>query len=100
MLSPHYFWVFPILTLAPERLISALRDTGFDATAGRSLDVVEKVTGRSDGDNSNARTALSHMVFLPFYPEMTDEAWANMAEVVNEVAGRSGSNSAPATSAE
>ncbi len=100
MLSPHYFWVFPILTRAPERLISALRDTGFDATAGRSLDVVERATGRSDGDNSNARAVLSHMVFLPFYPEMTDEAWANMAGVVNEVAGRSDSNSAPATSAE
>jgi len=45
MLSPHYFWVFPILTRAPDHLISALRDTGFDATAGRSLDVVERATG-------------------------------------------------------
>jgi dTDP-4-amino-4,6-dideoxygalactose transaminase len=83
-LSPHHYWVFPVLADQPAPLVEALREAGFDATVGRSLDVVERPAGRADADNATAQTVLSHTVFLPFYPEIPDEAWERMAGIVRE----------------
>ncbi len=81
-LSPHYYWVFPIVADHPTAVIQALRDAGFDATEGRSLAVVEQPSPGT-GANANARALRAHTVFLPFYPEMTADARARMAAVVN-----------------
>lgn len=80
--SPHYYWVFPIVTDDPAIVIHALRDAGFDATEGRSLEAVEQPSPRT-GTNTNARALSAHTVFLPFYPEMTADVRARMAAVVN-----------------
>lgn len=81
-LIPHYYWVFPIIADDPASVIHALRDAGFDATEGRSLEVVEQPSPGT-GANVNARALRAHTVFLPFYPEMTANARARMAAVVN-----------------
>ena len=81
-LSPHYYWVFPIVVDHPAAVIKALREAGFDATEGRSIEVVEQPS-RGTGANANARAIRAHTVFLPFYPEMPACARARMAAVVN-----------------
>lgn len=83
-LTPHYYWVFPILVPEPKRVIRALRQAGFDATEGRSFDVVQDPLGSGAHDTTQARDILSHVVYLPFYPEMSRRGWERMAEVLSE----------------
>ena len=80
---PHYYWVFPILVPDPSSVISALRAAGFDATAGRSFDVV--TTARRD--TTQASEVLAQAVFLPFYPELPSREWTKMAAIVARSVG-------------
>ena len=80
---PHHYWVFPILVRDPRSVISALRAAGFDATAGRSFDVV--TTARRD--TTQASEVLAHAVFLPFYPELPAREWTKMAAIVARSVG-------------
>ncbi len=80
---PHYYWVFPILVPDPPSVINALRAAGFDATAGRSFDVVPT----AGGDTAQASEVLAHAVFLPFYPELPPREWTRMAAIVTRSVG-------------
>ncbi len=80
---PHHYWVFPILVRDPPFVISALRAAGFDATAGRSFDVVTT----AGGDTAQASEVLAHTVFLPFYPALPSGEWTRMAAIVTRSVG-------------
>ena len=83
-LTPHHYWVFPILVPEPKRLIRALREAGFDATEGRSFDVVQDPPGSGGDSTTQAKDILSHVVYLPFYPEMSRRGWVRMAQVLTD----------------
>jgi dTDP-4-amino-4,6-dideoxygalactose transaminase len=85
---PHFYWIFPILVDDPPRLIHALRAAGYDATEGRSFDVVATPAVSGEQDNRAALEIMAHTVFLPFYPGMTAAGWEGMARVVKARAGK------------
>lgn len=69
-------WLFPVVTDDPQRLISALRTNGFDASRGASqICAVPPAPPR-------ARWLMVGLVFLPLYPEMTRSERRRMAMVV------------------
>ena len=65
-------------------MIRELREAGFDATEGRSFDVVENPLGFGVHDTTQAKDILSHAVYLPFYPEMSRRGWERMAQVLSD----------------
>jgi perosamine synthetase len=80
--EPHTYWVFPVLTDEPERLMDHLAGVGFDATQGQSLCVVTPPTDRADQQATAAEELLAKAVFLPFYPELPAAVSERMAESV------------------
>ena len=79
---PHTHWVFPILVDNPQQVLAGLRRAGFDATQGQSLWVVAAPGDRPWLEPTAAREVLSHVVFLPLYPEMSNQAVRRMAQAV------------------
>jgi dTDP-4-amino-4,6-dideoxygalactose transaminase len=79
---PHSFWVFPIMSSDPVSALKALRQGGFDATVGRSFTLVE---GRGGNDCPNAARVLDQAIYLPFFPQMSDNELVRMAQVVRQV---------------
>jgi perosamine synthetase len=80
--TPHTYWVFPILTDSPERLIDELARAGFDATQGQSMCVVQPPADRAALKAQAAERLLANMLYLPFYPELTPGEARRMADVV------------------
>jgi perosamine synthetase len=78
--QPNTYWVFPVLVNQPDQLIEQLVREGFDATQGQSLCVVPAPAGRAKA--SLAEEILAKIVFLPFYPELSEKESRRMAEVV------------------
>jgi perosamine synthetase len=64
---PHTFWLLPIVTPDREALIAELRGHGFDATRGRSFEVVGE-----EGVASEAERIYRMAVYVPVYPAMPD----------------------------
>jgi perosamine synthetase len=85
--SPHTYWVFPIIVGEPGRVIDRLSRAGFDATQGQSLCVVSVPAGRPEQATPAADELLAKIVFLPFYPELPERESQRMAEVVLELTG-------------
>lgn len=84
-------WLLPVNGYDPDSLIPALRREGFDATRATSnIAVVEAPPGRPDCTPTAAARMMSHIVFLPAYPELTDEAIERLIRGVNEYAGSVG----------
>lgn len=84
-------WLFPVSSPEPKALISALRRVGFDATRATSnIAVVEAPTTRPECAPTAAARMMSHIVFLPMYPELTGEAVERLIRGVNESAGGDG----------
>lgn len=81
-LSPHAFWVFPILADAPDAVRLELARYGFDATQGHSMIVVDPPAGREGLEPRETRRFLSRILFLPFYDAMPDEELDRMAAVL------------------
>lgn len=81
-LSPHAFWVFPILTDTPDPLRRELARHGFDATQGHSMIVVDPAPGRDDLEPRETRRFLARILFLPFYDALPEEELDRMAEVL------------------
>jgi len=79
----HTFWIFPILAQRPRELISRLRLEGFDATRGASMEIVAPPEGRPD-TAPTIRTAFDRIVYLPLYPDMSEEAVDRLGRVVCE----------------
>jgi len=101
-MSPHSYWVFPILAEEPERVIAELRRAGFDATQGQSMCAVAAPPDRPERAPRNAANALAKIVYLPNYPELPEPAARKMADVVLRIAEKpaflkNGSPGAPQT---
>lgn len=82
--SPHHYWVFPIITADPDRVIAALRREGFDATQGQSLCVVDPPKDRAALEPVNARLTIAKLVYLPCYPGMPESSFRDIARIVND----------------
>lgn len=78
-LSPHAYWVFPIITGTPDPLRRELARHGFDATQGHSMIVVDPPPGREDLEPRETRRFLARILFLPFYDALPDEELDRMA---------------------
>ncbi len=94
-LAPHAFWVFPILTDAPDPLRRELARHGFDATQGHSMIVVDPPPGRDDLEPRETRRFLARILFLPFYDALPDDELDRMAAVLVQFSGASASLDAP-----
>jgi perosamine synthetase len=75
--ASHSYWVYPIFVKDAKSVCGRLRDAGFDASASNRMAVIPS-------DNALLRPdfALRHwqnVVFLPWYPELTDGALQRMA---------------------
>jgi dTDP-4-amino-4,6-dideoxygalactose transaminase len=84
-------WLLPVTSYDPDALISALRRVGFDAARATSnIAVVEAPPGRADCTPTAAARMMSRIVFLPVYPELTEEAIERLIIGINESAGSGG----------
>lgn len=95
--SPHVFWVFPILTEQPQVVRDELFRHGLDATQGQSMIVVDPPAGRADLAPCAARRMLSQIVYLPFYDALPDAELERMALVLNSIVQRQGCLTPPAS---
>jgi dTDP-4-amino-4,6-dideoxygalactose transaminase len=82
--QPHSFWVFPVQSSDPERLILTLRKEGFDATQGQSLAVISAPLDRPDLEPHVAYNLLSQVVFLPLDPDMRAKDLQKMAAIIKQ----------------
>jgi dTDP-4-amino-4,6-dideoxygalactose transaminase len=81
----HSHWIFPILAIAPERLIQHLWREGFDATRGASsLYTVEAPDSHADLSPREARQAMQKVVYLPIFAGTTDRDLRRLARVLAE----------------
>jgi perosamine synthetase len=69
----HTYWVFPIQTATPDKLMQFLWRMGFDATRGASsLYVVEPPIDRPKlMSNGAPRQVIQNVLYLPVYPGIT-----------------------------
>ena len=81
-MANHSHWVFPVLAIEPDSLIAALAASGFDATRGERLCVVNPPQDRHELEPTVARTILAQSVFLPCCSGMSESALKKMAEIV------------------
>lgn len=81
--ASHSYWVYPLFASDPIAMRDALRVAGYDATCRTRMAVVPAP------DESRLPTLAldnwQHVVFLPWYPEMSDEAVDVMASVIQSV---------------
>jgi len=78
----HCYWVYPVLAKNPKRLIKSLREKGFDATQGGSMKVIEPPLGHSRVEPVYSHQLHRELVYLPFYPELSDSALEMLPEIV------------------
>lgn len=89
--SSRTHWLLPVTPRDPDSLIPALHRAGFDATRKTSnIAVVEAPPDLPDRAPPAAARMMSRIVFLPTYPELTEEAIERLARSVNESAGGAG----------
>ncbi len=88
--TPHVFWVYPIVTDQPQAVRDELFRHGFDSTQGQSMIVVDPPEGRADLVPTIARRLLSQIIYLPFYDALPDAELQRMAGVLCSVAQRQG----------
>jgi dTDP-4-amino-4,6-dideoxygalactose transaminase len=84
----HSHWVLPVMSDHPPSLLRCLADSGFHATQGRSLSVVEPPPGREALEPHVARGLLAKAVFLPLYPELPSREIDRLARVLLAQADR------------
>ena len=78
----HTYWIFPIVSREPKKLIADLRAAGFDACDLPRSQAVEAPDSRPDLDPTIARDTLQHLVVLPCYPGMPAGEIERQAEIV------------------
>ena len=81
---PHTHWLLPLWTSDPARTMATLAEAGFDATQGQSLTVIPPPGDRPEMDPVVSRQTMSGIVFLPCYPELSAEAVARLAQIVDQ----------------
>jgi len=81
----HSYWSFPVLSPAPDELVSHLWRHGFDATRGNwSLYAVPTAAQNGDRAAPEARDAMSHVVYLPVYPEVRGHELERLTRLTSE----------------
>jgi perosamine synthetase len=83
----HTWWVFPVVTDASvdqSALIQNLARRGFDATSGSQMATLPVPESHAEHPPLQAQRVVERMIFLPFYPELSDHAVAQLAEAVIE----------------
>jgi perosamine synthetase len=80
--TPHNYWLFPVLMKTPAKAIAALEAAGFDATQPSSMKVVEAPADRPELDPMLARKALEQIILVPCYPGIPEAELRRMAEVL------------------
>lgn len=76
-------WVFPVVADDPDGLVEALRQAGFDATRGTSaIAAIDPPAEHEARAPVEARRLLGGIVFLPVYPELSDETLDRLAAAV------------------
>jgi perosamine synthetase len=78
----HSYWVFTVLVDDPDRVVTELREAGFDATRAASLRTVPAPEGRADLEPREAQRILARTVYVPCYPEMPERAVDAMARAL------------------
>lgn len=81
----HVYWIIPVISDHPDRLVKRLWDNGYDATRrGSSLEVLQPP---ENGDYPTPEQALSFMdnvIYLPVYPSMSEEAVKRLVNIIRE----------------
>ena len=72
------YWLFPVVSSAPRRLIAAGRAAGFDFTNGSSTLVA------LDQNCRQAADAMSKVVYVPICSTMPTSAMTDLADAINE----------------
>ena len=76
--SRHAWWLTPVLSSCPDRLIADLRRAGFDATRGTtSLRTI------GSGELPEARRLLAQVVYLPALSPLRSSDLEGLADTVN-----------------
>lgn len=91
--AEHAFWVFPILSKSPERLIRHLWSQGFDATQGASnLTVVPPPEDRPELRDTPSQEVMERVVYLPIYSGLSEKDLRRLAHAVADFEARSGAS--------
>jgi perosamine synthetase len=86
--NSHTHWLLPVTSYDPDALIPVLRREGFDAARATSnIAAIGAPPSHPDCTPTAAARMMSHIVFLPAYPELTGEAMGRLIRAVNEFAG-------------
>jgi len=81
--AAHTFWLFPIVTDAPEECMHRLWRAGFDAARGASsLCVVEPPPDRPQMRASASAAAMSRVLYLPVYSAVPPSRRQRLAELL------------------
>jgi perosamine synthetase len=75
----HSYWVLPIQTNAPDKLIAHLRVNGFDATQKAS-----SLVKLSSGQVADTDLLLDKLVYLPVYVDMKSSDRVKLANLLKE----------------
>ncbi|MBW3542152.1 MAG: DegT/DnrJ/EryC1/StrS family aminotransferase [Planctomycetes bacterium] len=81
-LSPHNYWVFPVLSDDPPATVARLKAAGFDATQGQSMCVVPGPAGRDEIEPRQTRELLAKMIYVPLYPALPEREIHRLADVL------------------
>ncbi len=84
--SHHTHWLFPMMTVDPDRLMRQLWARGFDATCGASnLTCVPAPEGRPVA--TQAARLMREVLYLPLHPSVTRGEMRAMAHAVRDLDG-------------
>lgn len=78
--AAHSYWVFPIFVRDPTAVRDRLRKAGFDATCQARMAVVPAIDDVRAP--TSADTLWKNVVFLPWYPDMPQQAVDAMADLI------------------
>jgi dTDP-4-amino-4,6-dideoxygalactose transaminase len=86
--NSHTHWLLPVISSDPDSLISALRRARFDAARATSnIGVVGAPPDYPGSTPMEAAWMMSHIVFLPVYPELTGEAIVRLIRTAGKSVG-------------
>lgn len=77
------YWVYPIFAQHPTAVRDQLIEAGFDATCQARMSVIQPADESRDVDTANFW--WKHVVFLPWYVELTDQAIEQMGQLLKSV---------------
>ena len=80
----HSYWLFPIRTSKREKLVTLLRNNGFDATFTSTQLIPINVSGQDDTVLVECEKYMSETIYLPVYETMSKNSLDKLARVVND----------------